>query len=169
MKFLRTFILRKKWGHSIYDLDNLSSYEEETLKDKNIPLMNEEENKEYNFFKIKREEEKNYYSKNILIEHSICDNLYILYEEEWKSVLGHSIYDYEKELDHGNERTYHDSPLIPIIYVNMRNGMVFIESEDGTLYCSMDYLNWHRYMVKPQKRPYFKKIKYLKRFEIKSE
>ena len=168
-KSLRNAYLKNKWGKRTYNIDYDSKLKLDLLKDRNIPLLQSDKVEKYGLFKIIREEEKNYYTENILTEHYIWDNLYYFYIDKWELVLEHVIYDYEKKLDHGKERVYNFVPLIRMMYVDVGNDMMFIEDEEGDVYCSIDKLKWFYYHVEPQQRPYSKRIKNLRKYEIISE
>lgn len=43
---------------------------------------------------------------------------------------------------------------------------LYLESEEGILYFSTDTLNWHRQLIKPQKRPYYDRIHKIKKFKV---
>ena len=166
---LRTAFLKKRWGKKIYDINYDSKLKLDLLKNRKVPLIPKNEIEKYGRFKIKREEKKNYYTKNILTEHYIWDNLYYFHQGKWELVLEHIIYDYEKELDHGKEKKYTFAPLFRTMYVDIGNEMMFIEDEEGDVYCTIDKLKWYFYHVRPKKRPYFKRIKHLQKFIIESE
>lgn len=52
------------------------------------------------------------------------------------------------------------------MYVDIDYLFYFIENEEGILYFSMDKLNWNKHMIEPKKRPYYGRIKKLRKFKV---
>ena len=159
------FELKKKFARNMYDWKKPDAYKLETLNSIEIPELNKEERTKYDIFKIECNEFVGKIGTKD-IEKNITENLYLLFHGKWKSVLSHSIYSWEMEIDHGKTHEFNDKPLIPEMYIDLEYLFYFIENEEGILYFSMDKLNWNKYIIEPKKRPYYNRIKKLRRFRI---
>ncbi|NHJ39882.1 MAG: hypothetical protein FK731_07590 [Asgard group archaeon] len=153
-------------SENIVDFENEGAYKELILRERKIPLITKEESQKYGHFKLEYQESEGFYVETILIEK--CINEILLYQDkkEWIETLSHTIFSYEKELDHGKEYVFKNAPLVRIMYCDIEREIFFIEDVDGGLYCSPDKIHWYIYLVKPEKRPYYSREKFLRKFRI---
>lgn len=149
------------------DFEREYGYKESILREQKIQKLENNESKKYGLFKLGFFEEENYYvNDRILLEKYISEILYFKNNDKWEEVLSHSIYSYEKELDHGKEYIYKNCPLIKYIYVDIEEEIFYIEDIDGGLYCSVDRIRWYTYLVPPKDRPYYQRVDKLRKIKI---
>ncbi|NHJ86333.1 MAG: hypothetical protein FK734_12790 [Asgard group archaeon] len=152
----------------IGDPENPSVCEIDTLASFNLHEIKPSEKEKIGQFKIKRENKDGYYSSIKAFEvHN--EVVYYLEDGKWEPVLYHSLYEYEKDFDHGKEWEGYSKPLIPFVYFEPKNRIYFIEDESGSLYCSLDKKRWFLQLLAPKKRPYFGKIDKIVKIAISYE
>ncbi|HUT82801.1 MAG TPA: hypothetical protein VMZ29_16515 [Candidatus Bathyarchaeia archaeon] len=152
----------------IVDNENPTAYKNKPLSSYKIPEINIDERDKIGTFKIIKEDIVKFYATIKAYEEHV-EVVYYLEEGEWVAVLYHSLYEYEKDFDHGKEREYYSKPLIPFIYYEPNNRIYFIEDEDGALYCSLDKKRWFLQLLDIEDRPYFEKIENMQKIFIKYE
>lgn len=157
--------LKERFEKNIYDYKSPGACEIEPLQGRDILELTTDECIKYGIFKIERRTSVSTYV-GMEIEKDDTDYLYAFINEEWENVLSHTIYEWEKELDHGKEYEHLLKPLIPVIYVDKDYLFYFIENEEGILYFSTDKYNWFTYNIQPEKRPYHNRIEKLIKFKI---
>jgi len=159
------FKLKKNLERRVYDNEKPNDYKLNPLYSLEISELSAKESRKYGKFKIgKVESKQDLYG--IPIEHYIEHIIYQDIDGEWEYVLSHTIYEWEKEIDHGKEYEIKDVPLIPYMYVDIINKIFYVETEDGTLYVSLDLRNWFDWHVSPEERPYKNRIEKLRKFKI---
>ena len=148
------------------DFENEHGYKQSLLREQKIPILENNDSKKYGLFKLDFFEKENYYISNLLVEKYVSEILYYKNNNSWQEVLSHSIYSYEKELDHGKEYIYKNGPLIRYLYVDIEEEIFFIEDIEGGLYCSVDRIHWYTYLVPPEDRPYYQRLDKLRKIKI---
>ncbi len=157
--------IKKQLERRVYDRKHPNAYKLDPLYSLKIPELTPEESKRYGKFKIEKKESKqNLYG--IPIEHYVRHTIFQEIDGEWEYVLSHTIYRWEKEIEHGKEYETKDVPLIPYMYVDEKDKIFYIETENGTLYISLNLRNWFDWHVRPEERPYRNRIAKLRKFKI---
>ncbi|HUU78883.1 MAG TPA: hypothetical protein VMX55_11095 [candidate division Zixibacteria bacterium] len=158
--------LKESITENVVDFKNELEYKQSLLREQKIPVLTLEESKQFGLFKIEFHESEGFYSENLLVEKDVDEILLYKINDSWKEVLDHTLYSYEKELDHGKEYIFKNAPLIRFLYIDIEEEIFFLEDLEGMLYCSIDKIHWFTYLVPLESRPYYKREDYLRKFQI---
>ncbi|NHJ04003.1 MAG: hypothetical protein EAX90_04215 [Candidatus Heimdallarchaeota archaeon] len=158
--------LKESITENVVDFKNEIGYKQFLLREQKIPVLTQEESKQYGLFKIEFREKEGFYTENLLVEKNINEILLYKINDSWNEVLSHTLYSFEKELDHGKEYVFKNAPLIRFLYVDIEEEIFFLEDLEGMLYCSNDKIHWFTYLVPLKNRPYYKREEYLRKFQI---
>ena len=152
-----------KNGH---DLENSKSYKEGLLlRERKIRTLKGKEAQKYGLFTITLHEEENFI-REILIEKMIFEEVNLGREGTQKAILDHSIYSYERDIDHGKEKITKNDPLVRYLYVDIEKEIFYLETVEGMLYCSSDKVSWFIYLVEEKERPYYQRDEFLRKIEL---
>lgn len=161
--------LREGINGSVVDFENDEGYKQSLLREQKIPNLAEEMKKSLGEFKIEIIEFEGFYTDSILLEKDISEVLFHKIDEKWVEVLSHTIYSYERELDHFKEYIFKNAPLIRFLYIDIEEDIYYLEDVDGGLYCSINKIQWFKYLVPPKDRPYFKRENKLYKIKIPTQ
>ena len=159
---------KKRIEQQRVDFDKPYSYKDNTLKNFDIKIANEDLVKKIGSFKISIEEVENKIGDKI-IEKGTYEVVFKFVENSWQQVLNHTLYEYTFDVDHGNEREEKNGKLVSFLYFDEEKNTLYIEAEDGELYCSIDGTRWFLQLLPFKKRPYYRRIKKLRKIKINYE
>ncbi len=154
-----------------FDYDDAYACTVSPLKGRDIPEISGEESRQYGQFKIVRRGSKPTKEEvesggAFAGDFHILDILCFLHEGEWKDVFWKTIEREEFYWERGRIEKSRGSPLQQVMYVDVETNILYIEDEHDVLYCSENQFRWVMYQVKPEKRPYYRRISKLRKFKL---